>query len=252
MNHLNARLRASGIHLGISLCVAFLAALLVFGVWYPYPYREISGGRALFLLVVCVDVALGPLITLVIFNQAKPRKELYVDITVVAFLQLAALAYGLWTVFAARPVHLVFEYTRMTVVHAVDIDPSLLIKAPPALQTLPLTGPTLIALRPFKNAEEQFDATMSALAGTPLAARTDLWQAYLDSRAGILQESKPVEELRQRFEKQTPLIDAAVSDTRRPIHQLRYLPLVGRDQAWTMLLDATTAEPAGFIPLDSF
>lgn len=252
MNHLKDRLRASGIHLGISLCVAGLAALLVFGVWYPYPYREISGGRALFLLVVCVDVALGPLITFVIFNRTKPRKELFADFTVVAFLQLAALAYGLWTVFAARPVHLVFEYTRMTVVHAVDIDRNLLVKAPPELQKLPLTGPTLIALRPFKNAEEQFDATVSSLGGTPLAARSDLWQAYVDSRPRILQESKPAAELRLRFDNQTNLIDAAVFDTGRPIQQLRYLPLVGRDQAWTMLLDATTAEPAGFIPLDSF
>ena len=42
------KLRAAGIHLGLSLLVAALAAALVFGVWYPYPYREISGGRALF------------------------------------------------------------------------------------------------------------------------------------------------------------------------------------------------------------
>ena len=61
------RLRASSIHLGISLLIAALAALLVFGLWYPYPYREISGGRDLFFLVVAVDVAMGPLITLAIF-----------------------------------------------------------------------------------------------------------------------------------------------------------------------------------------
>ena len=48
-------------------------ALLVFAVWYPYPYREISGGRDLFLLVVAVDVVLGPLITFAVFNRAKPR-----------------------------------------------------------------------------------------------------------------------------------------------------------------------------------
>ena len=124
MQHWKGRLRASGIHLGISLCIALLAALLVFGLWYPYPYREISGGRALFLLMTAVDVVMGPLITLVVFNQAKRRKELVLDFTVVAVLQLAALGYGIWTVFVARPVHLVFEYTRMAVVHAVDIEPS--------------------------------------------------------------------------------------------------------------------------------
>ena len=96
------RLRASGIHLGISLCIAALAAALVFWLWYPYPYREISGGRELFFLVVAVDVVMGPLITLTIFNRAKPRSELLMDFAVVALLQFAALGYGLWAVFAAR------------------------------------------------------------------------------------------------------------------------------------------------------
>ena len=81
----------------------------MFGWWYPYPYRELSGGRELFALVVAVDVVLGPLITLVIFNPAKTRRHLVMDFTVIGLLQVAALAYGLWTVFVARPVHLVFE-----------------------------------------------------------------------------------------------------------------------------------------------
>ena len=122
--------------------------------WYAYPYREISGGRELFMLVIAVDVVMGPLITLMIFNRAKPRRELVIDLSIVALLQLAALGYGLWTVYAARPVHLAFEYQRLNVVHAADIDPETLPQAPPALQSLPLTGPTLLSLRPFKDASE--------------------------------------------------------------------------------------------------
>jgi hypothetical protein len=49
-----------------------VAAALVFGVWYPYPYREISGGRELFLIVVTVDVIWGHCITLAVFNRTKP------------------------------------------------------------------------------------------------------------------------------------------------------------------------------------
>ena len=66
----------------------------MFGWWYPYPYRELSGGRELFALVVAVDVVLGPLITLVIFNPAKTRRHLVMDFTVIGLLQVAALAYG--------------------------------------------------------------------------------------------------------------------------------------------------------------
>ena len=252
MNKVKDRLGASGIHLGISLCVAVFAAALVFGLWYPYPYGEISGGRELFFLVVAVDVIMGPLITLAIFNRAKPRRELLIDFTVVGLLQLAALGYGLWTVFAARPVHLVFEYSRMTVVHAIDVDADLLAKAPTSLQKLPVTGPTVIALRPFKNPEEQFDATMAAFEGFPLAARSDLWQAYEPVRADVLKEAKPVAELRVRFSNQAAEIDRAIAATGKPVTDLRYLPLLSRKTAWTVLLDATTAEPLGYLPLDSF
>ena len=252
MHNWKERLRAGGIHLGISLCVAAFAAALVFELWYPYPYREISGGRELLFLLVAVDVITGPLITLAIFNRAKPRRELLKDFTVVGFLQLAALSYGLWTVFAARPVHLVFEYSRMSVVHAIDVDADLLAKAPPSLQTLPVTGPTVIALRPFKNPAEQFDATTAALKGFPLAARSDLWQAYEPARADVLKEAKPVAELRVRFSNQAAEIDRAIAATGKPVTDLRYLPLLSRKTAWTVLLDTTTAEPLGYLPLDSF
>ena len=252
MNNVRDRLRASGIHLGISLCIAALAATLVFGLWYPFPYREISGGRELFFLLVVVDVVLGPLITLAIFHRAKPRRELMMDLAVVALLQLVALGYGLWTVYAARPVHLVFEYSRMSVVHAIDVDADLLTKAPSSLQKLPVTGPTVIALRPFKNPAEQFDATMAALEGVSLAARSDLWQAYEPARVEVLKAAKPAADLRARFPHQVAQIDRAIAATGRQDTDLHYLPLLGRKTAWTVLLDANTAKPLEYLPLDSF
>ena len=81
------RFQASGIHLGLSLVIALLAAALVFGLWYPYPYREISGGRELFLIVVAVDVIVGPLITFAVFNRTKPWPELRRDLAIVALMQ---------------------------------------------------------------------------------------------------------------------------------------------------------------------
>ena len=124
------RVKASAVHLCISLGIALIAALLVFIVWYPYPYRDISGGRELFFIVVTVDVIMGPLITLAIFNPSKGFQVLRRDLLVVALLQIAALTYGLWTVGVARPVHLVFEYDRFRVVHAIDVVPELLSKTP--------------------------------------------------------------------------------------------------------------------------
>ncbi len=250
--HLKERARAAAIHLALSLGVAALAALLVFGLWYPYPYRDSSGGRELFLLLVAVDVILGPLITLTVFNRKKPRSELFRDLTVVGLIQIVALVYGLWTVCLARPVHIVFEYDRFRVVHAVEVPQELLDQAPADLRKMPLTGPTVLALRPFRDENEKGAATLMALQGLPLSARPDLWQPYDQARPRILAAARPVAELRQRFPAQQAMINAAVQDSQRSAEKLVYLPMVERKSFWTVLLDADTAEVRGFIELDSF
>lgn len=246
------RFKASGIHFCISLTIALLAAALVFYLWYPYPYREISGGRELFLLVVTVDVILGPLITLTVFNRAKPWRELRRDLTVIALVQLAALGYGLWTVFLARPVHLVFEYDRFRVVHAIDVPPEMLPMVPDGIDALPLTGPTLLSLRPFKDDNEKMEATLAALGGLSLSARPDLWQPYAAAKTKILQEARPVLQLKARFASQAAAIDAVVARTNHKPETLVHLPMVGRKSFWTVFLDPVTAEVLAFMPLDSF
>ena len=246
------RLRAAAIHLALSALVAMLAGLLVFALWYPFPYREVSGGSELFRLVVAVDVVLGPLITFAVFNRAKPRKELRRDLAFVACLQLAGLVYGLWTVHEARPVHLVYEFDRFRVVHQADLSPELAAKAPPGITT-PWGGPTLLSLRPFASPQEKMEMTLAAIGGAHLAARPELWQSYEAGRDAILHAAKPVSELKNRFPQRAGEIDAAVRAGGGDPARAAYLPLVGRKpEAWTVLLDASSAKVLGYLPLDSF
>jgi hypothetical protein len=246
------RLQASCIHLTASLVVAVVAALLVFGLWYPYPYREISGGRELFLLVVAVDVIIGPLITFAVFDRAKPRHELRRDLAVVVLIQLTALGYGLWTVCMARPVHMVFEYDRFRVVHAVEVPQELLGQTPAGIVALPLTGPTLLALRPFKSGQEKMETTLAALQGLSLSSRPDLWQPYTAATAEVLQAARPALDLKVRFASQASDIDSVLAEAGRSADSVVYLPLVGRNTFWTVFLDSTTAAVLATLPLDSF
>lgn len=252
MNLWKERLSAAAIHLAASLLMALLAAALVFAVWYPYPYSEVSGGRALFSLVVMVDVILGPLLTLAIFNRAKPVRELRRDIAVVVLIQVAALGYGLWTVFVARPVHLVFEVDRFRVVHAVDVVTELLPRAPVELKKVPLFGRGLLAVRPFSSADESAEATIAALHGVDLAARPDLWQSYAAGAAQVRKTAKPAADLIVRFPQHAKAINDALVKTGRSINRLSSVPLVSRNSFWTVLLDTRTLEVVGFLPLDSF
>lgn len=246
------RLRAAVWHLAISCAVAILAAAIVFWLWYPAPYDELSGGRTLFLLIVAVDVALGPLITLSVFNPRKPAPELRRDLAIVALLQIAGLAYGLHTVFVARPVHLVFEFDRFRVVHVLDVPPEALTKAPPGIVALPLDGPSVLGLRPFSSAAEQLEMTMAALGGVALSARPELWRAYGEVRSDVLARARPLDHLMQRYPQHRPLIEQAAARAGHPRAELLYLPLVARRGDWAVLVDRRSAQPVAYVPVDAF
>ena len=246
-----SRLKAAGIHLLLSALLAVVAAVVVFGVWYPYPYRAISGGSELFLLLVGVDVVMGPLLTLTVFNPLKSVVQLRRDLALIVLLQLAALSYGLWTVAVARPVHLTFELNRFTVVHAIDVPDAFLLKASPELQQLPWTGPTLLSTRPFKNNAEQTESTMTALSGLAIGAQPGLWQSYDKGALEVIASAKPLAEFKARFAARVPDIDKALKSVPSSV-AVGYVPLTGRDTFWTVFVDMKTAEVLAFVPIDPF
>lgn len=250
---IRAALRASAIHLGISSLVATLAAVLVFGLWYPFPYRALVGGSALFTLMVLVDVVCGPLLTAVLFNPAKPRSELARDLALVALIQLAALGYGLYTVALARPVHMVFEVDRLRVVTAADIEPGDLEKASPPWNTLPWTGPSLIGVRDPVNSVEMLKSVDLSLQGNEPSQRPQWWQDYSLTTARIIAKAQVIEILRRKHPQQNAMIDSAIRTIDRTESALLWLPLTSfKTTEWVALIDAKTALPLAYLPLDGF
>lgn len=152
---LRAASRASLIHFGFCLLIATLVASFVLFVWYPAPYNRMAGGNHLLFILIGVDVVCGPLLTLVVFNPAKPRAELFRDMGVILTIQLAALGYGIYSIWEARPLYLVFEVDRFKVISLPDIDASKLSGLPAEIQPGWLKGPQIVGLRPYQNQEER-------------------------------------------------------------------------------------------------
>ncbi len=243
-------------HLTVNLIVALLCALLVFGVWYPYPYGDPVGGRELFLLVVSVDVVCGPLLTLIVFDRRKPRSELYRDIGVVVLIQLAALGYGFWSVIHARPVFLAFEGNRFRVVGVPDLDGADLAQAPSNLQTLSLRGPRVISARLAKDTDPDFPKSVQlSMSGLHPAFRPERWQDYAAATAEVKAAAKPLSELRAKHKDKAEraLIDEAVRGSEAPEQGLGYVPLIaGKHTDWVVLVSLADASVKGFLPLDGW
>ncbi|MCR5884739.1 pilus assembly protein [Rhizobacter sp. J219] len=248
--NLRPRLRAAGIHLLISMVVAALAAAMVFALWYPWPYRVVSGGQGLFVLVVTVDLVLGPLLTLAVFDTAKGWRHLRRDLAVIGALQTAALAYGVHTVYEVRPVAMVFETDRFRVIKAVDVHLAELHLAPPAFRSLPLTGPWLLGARAPKAGSERTDALFLGIGGVDVAQRPLFWQPYELSRTAALARSRPVSALLQRYPSETQTINQAIRSAGMSVDQARFLPLVAR-RDWVVLL-SPKGDVSGYLPLDGF
>lgn len=247
---IRSRARAAGIHLVISAGVAALAAALVFGLWYPGPYRLLAGGRDLFVLVVSVDVVLGPLLTFSVFNLAKGWRHLCRDLAIIGLLQAAALAYGLHTVYVARPVATVFETDRFRVIAAVDVHAEELPKALPEYQHLPLTGPWLLAARRAQPGEERNEAIFMSLRGIDVGQRPPFWRPYPDYRAAALARARPVETLLAHYPDRTAELQAILAEAKLDAAQARFLPVVAR-RDWVALLDPQ-GDVRAFAPFDGF
>lgn len=248
--NLVTRLKASGFHLLISLGVAALAAALVFGLWYPGAFRHLAGGRGLFVLVVLVDVVLGPLLTFAVFNMAKGWSQLKRDLAVIAALQLAALAYGLHTVYVARPVALVFEVDRYRVISAVDVNVAELPQAKPEYRTLPLTGPWMLSVRAAEPGAERTESLLMGLSGVDTSQRPPFWQPYSVARAQALAKSRPVNLLMTHYPARADDIAATLRELGLDPGQTRFLPVRARGD-WVALM-RPDGEIAGYAPFDGF
>ena len=239
-------------HLGLSLVVALACAGIVFGLLYPPPYRAMLGVGSIFMLVIVVDVVCGPLLTLVLASPRKSRRERWLDFSLVGLIQLAALGYGLHSVWAARPVALVFEVDRLVVVTANQLQADALPSAPEGLRRVPWIGQLKASTRPPRNSDEVVRGMEQGSAGISLAQQPDWWRPWSEGLEGMRRYAKPLSELMERRPEAKQYLQDAAQDTGRTVQELRYLPLVSNKTLdWVALLDQDL-NVVGWAPVDGF
>jgi len=118
------RFKAFGGHLLASATVLAIVLGTLYLGWYHWPGWYLSGVTSVVPLLAGVDLALGPLLTLVIANPAKPRRELARDVSIIAAVQLVALLYGATQLWNGRPLYYAFSVKELSVVQAYDLDPT--------------------------------------------------------------------------------------------------------------------------------
>ncbi|WP_349616027.1 TfpX/TfpZ family type IV pilin accessory protein [Azotobacter salinestris] len=236
-------------HLSISFLLAALVALLIFFLWYPTPYYKVSGGLELFFLVIAVDVICGPLLTLVLSNPSKPKRELRRDISLVAVVQLMALSYGLVSLYEARPVYLAYEGDRFRLVGAADIDSVMLEQARPEFRTLPVTGPELVYTKLLSGRDSGYLASLQdAMQGFHPSYKPERWELYKTHVEEVKASAKPIANLLPGNPESLELVALARSEA-----PVGYFPLISyRGGDWIVVLNLNQGALVNILPVNGW
>lgn len=238
-----SRLRAALIHLALCALVGFVLLLLFWFVWYPAPLFRAVGGYEVFLMLLAIDITLGPLLTLVVFNTDK--KSLKFDLAVIGAVQLAALAYGVYTLLIARPVYVASLGNRFAVVQANDVeDRALKI----ANKSLPWFGPEWVGIKESTDKAEHERIMLSGLGGGSYGNFPQHHAPLESMREETLKNALPIGELRKRNPAHDAEISAWLSVRGYSDDAAVYLALVARVLPMSVILDAKTAKVIGIAP----
>jgi predicted outer membrane lipoprotein len=244
------RWQAAAIHLALSALIAATAFGIIIALWYPGAYFEAMGGKDLLIILITVDVCIGPLLTLIVFNPAK--KELRRDLAIIAAFQVAALLYGAWITFGARPVFTVFAKDHFDVVAANGLDAEDLAQAPPEFRGLSLTGPRVVGVRMPEDVNERNALVFATAAGKDLQNFPKYYVPYSELSTEVKKSAKPLNSLLRKHPDAVDAIRAAAVEAGRPESLLLYVPLRARLRAMTAVLDARDFHVITIAPIDPY
>lgn len=246
------RLRAAGLHLFISAVISLGVAGLIVGIWYPHDYLWLAGGLDLLLIIVSVDVVVGPFLTLLVFDKRKTRNHLALDVAVIAIVQLCALVYGVHTTYLARPVVLAFEGDRFRLISAVEVMAEELNDAQDEFRRLSLGKIKVIAVRK-STPSEVADSVNLALRGFDTSQRPSYWVPYeVEQRQAAVDASLPFAHLMEHYKAGVDELMSAVRSVGIDPDSARYLPVRARSDFSAVAVINQDGFPVLFLSIDPY
>lgn len=228
-------------HLLISVLIALVATFLIFKVWYPQPLDKALGVGFIFMMMIAIDVIVGPLLGLVVYKEGK--KTLKMDLSVIIAVQVLAFSYGMYNLTQGRPIWLVqnghvFEIVRNSDIVTQD-------NAHPDYDShTTWTGPKVVAINYGQTNKEKGDLLMQDMADVPAVYRPSRYTSLQQAERDIHEQQQSLDKLAQFNDKVTieqikskyPTADA-------------WLPLRGGDLDMVVLLNSQALDVVAIVDL---
>ncbi len=223
---LKDKFKATSVHLLISFVLAVICYLLIKQM-YPSPLLKATGVISIFLMMMAIDLVVGPLLTFIVYKV--PKKTLKMDLTVIAILQASALCYGMYSMYQGRPAWVTYVIDRFELVRANEMveNPDVSIEPKPLGISYHYAEFTVTA-------ENRFEMFMQESQGAGPQNRPEFYRPLAKANSLLLQHKKPLVEL-EKYNN----IDKVKSVLKKYPKANGYLPLKGNAEDMTVLLNTT-------------
>ena len=243
------RLKAFSLHLlSSATALTLILGSLYFG-WYRWPGWHLADVTTVVLVMVCVDVVLGPTLTFIIANQKKSRRELTRDIGIIVAVQLCALIYGSVSLWNGRPLYYAFSESVLQLVQAYDIDAK---DAEAGRQQNPALAPHWYSLPRWiwaplpQNAEESRKIIVSAITGgDDVISMPKYFKPWDDGLASLRSKLKKVDDVAYFAKGEKMKLKERMKAAGLRDDQANTMPLTGRGHPLLAVFDPGTLKIMG-------
>ena len=183
-------------HLSISILIALFSMVLVFLVWYPLPLAKAVGVTHIFLMLLAIDVIIGPVLGFVVYKEGK--KNLKMDLSIIIALQISTLCYGVYSIEQGRPAWIAYNVDRFELVRKNELVDTKIQHAQPQFQKPSWFKPQYVAAEFAKDTQQRNDEMFAEVfSGISIAQRPERYVELTQVKHQIQQRALPLKELEQ-------------------------------------------------------
>lgn len=233
------RYKAFTLHLLSSIVVLSFLYLLVERVWYPGKLFNLAAGIDLLGLIAIVDLVLGPLVMLIIFDAKK--KYIKLDVFIVVLCQFGFMIYGCWSMFSARPAYFAFVDNHFYLVKANEIDEDSLKRARnPQFKQIPLTGPVPVGTQEPDDLRIRNEIALSSIGGMGIQDLPRYFVPYSQVRQQVMATGKLSKDL--TVDQSTKARVFAYEKIHATKEVILFIPMVNKLTPLIVAIDPKTAQ----------
>lgn len=183
-------------HLAISVFIALLVVGGVFWVWYPTPLATAVGVTQIFVMMLIIDVIVGPILGWLVYKEGK--KTLKFDLSVIITIQIAALCYGLFSIEQGRPAWIVFNQDRFELIRKNELITEHLDQAKTQYQKPSFLNPQYVSVEfAHDKLQRENDMFAEALSGISIAQKPERYVDFTKALPQIKKRAILLKELEQ-------------------------------------------------------